>query len=98
MNPNPKTPELAQCLQRFFRDYLSVQRNLSPATIAAYADTFRLLLRFLHRPRPRHSAPLLLEILTPEVILRFLDHLERERGNCTRTRNTRLAAVRSSSA
>lgn len=90
----PKS-ELSQCLQRFFRDYLSTQRNLSPATIAAYAATFRLLFRFLRRAHPKHSLPFPLEVLTPETILRFLDHLERQRGNCTRTRNARLATVRS---
>jgi len=92
---NRKIPELSQCLQRFFRDYLSTQRNLSPATIAAYADTFRLLFRHLRKTHPRRSVPLGLEVLTPDTVLRFLDHLERQRGNCTRTRNARLAALRS---
>jgi len=91
---NRKTPELAQCLQRFFREHLSAQRNLSSATIAAYADTFRLLFRFL-RETCRSRAPFSLEVLKPEIILRFLDHLENKRGNCPRTRNARLAAVRS---
>jgi len=92
---NKKPLELGPCLQRFFRDYLSTQRNLSPATLAAYADTFRLLWRFLRKTHPRRSAPLGLEVLTPDTILRFLDHLEHQRGNCTRPRNARLAAVRS---
>jgi len=89
-----KNPELIQCLQGFFRDYLSAQRNVSPATIAAYADTFRLLLRFLRKTH-RGASPLLLEVLTPDTILGFLNHLELKRGNCTRTRNARLAAIRS---
>ena len=89
-----KNPELIQCLQRFFRDYLANQRNVSSATLAAYGDTFRLLLRFL-RQNHKKSSPLLLEVLTPDIILRFLDHLELKRGNCTRTRNARLAAIRS---
>jgi len=91
---NPKTTELGHCLQRFFREYLSAQRNLSSATLAAYADTFRLLLRYLRKANPRRTAPFLLDILTPETILRFLDYLEHKRGNCTRTRNARLAAIR----
>jgi integrase/recombinase XerD len=91
---NPKTTELGHCLQRFFREYLSAQRNLSSATLAAYADTFRLLFRYLRKAHPRRTAPFLLDILTPETILRFLDHLEHKRGNCTRTRNARLAAIR----
>ncbi len=92
---NPKTAELGHCLQRFFREYLSAQRDLSSATLAAYADTFRLLFRHLRKAHPRRTAPFLLDILTPESILRFLDHLEHKRGNCARTRNARLAAIRS---
>ncbi len=91
---NRKTPDLTQCLQRFFREHLSAQRNLSSATIAAYADTFRLLFRYLRKTHPSR-APFSLEVLKPEIILRFLDHLEHKRGNCTRTRNARLAAIRS---
>ena len=32
--------------------------------------------------------------ITPALILAFLDHLERDRGNAVRTRNARLAALR----
>jgi integrase/recombinase XerD len=92
---NRKPLELGPCLQRFFRDYLATQRNVSPATIAAYADTFRLLFRYLRKTHPSRHAPLLLEVLKPDTLLRFLDHLEQKRGNCIRTRNARLAAVRS---
>jgi integrase len=88
-----KPPDLAQCLQRFFREHLSAQRNVSSATIAAYADTFRLLFRYLKTRRSR--APFSLDVLKPETILGFLDYLEQKRGNGTRTRNARLAAIRS---
>jgi len=37
---------LAPVLQGFFTQRLITQRNASPQTIAAYRDTFRLLLRF----------------------------------------------------
>jgi site-specific recombinase XerD len=90
-----KTGELGQWLQRFLREHLCAQRNLSPATIAAYRDTFRLLLRYLWKTRAGRTRPLSLETLTPAAILRFLDHLERQRGNSIRTRNARLAAIRS---
>jgi site-specific recombinase XerD len=90
-----KTPELGPWLQRFFREHLLIQRNLSPATIAAYRDTFRLLLRYLKKRRSRSCFSLPLDVLTPDTVVRFLDHLERQRGNCIRTRNARLAAIRS---
>jgi site-specific recombinase XerD len=92
---NVKAPDLGHGLQRFFRDYLLSQRNVSLATIAAYRDTFRLFFRYLSKTHPGRCAMLSLEILTPDTILRFLDHLEQKRGNCIRTRNARLAAIRS---
>jgi site-specific recombinase XerD len=84
-------PEL---LQRFFAEHLTAQRNLSAHTVAAYRDSFRLLLRFLSAHLRVSIDQLTLESLTPEAILIFLDHLERSRGNGARTRNCRLAAIR----
>ena len=77
-----KTPELGPWLQRFFREHLLTQRNLSTATIAAYRDTFRLLLRYLKKAHPGSCFSLPLAVLTPDIIVRFLEHLERQRGNC----------------
>lgn len=90
-----KIPELGPWLQRFFREHLLTHRNLSPATVAAYRDTFRLLLSYLKKIHAASCFLLPLEVLTPDVIVRFLEHLERQRGNCIRTRNARLAAIRS---
>ncbi|MBI3853664.1 MAG: tyrosine-type recombinase/integrase [Verrucomicrobia bacterium] len=89
------TPELTPWLQRFFSEYLSAQRNVSHATITAYRDTFRLLLNYLRKAHRRCSHTLPLEILSSDTVLRFLDDLERQRGNTIRTRNARLAAIRS---
>ena len=63
-----KTPELIPWLQRFFREHLLTQRNVSPATIAAYRDTFRLLLRYV-RDRAQHCFSLPLDTLTPDMIV-----------------------------
>ena len=80
-------------LQGFFVDRLVRQRCASTHTIAAYRDTFRLLLRFanvrLHKPPSR----LAIEDLDASFLSEFLDHLEKERGNCARSRNARLAAI-----
>ena len=90
-----KAADLSGWIQRFFQEYLSRHRNVSPATIAAYRDTFRLLLQFLRKKRRRAPSALSLDNLTPEIVLGFLNHLETGRGNCIRTRNLRLAALRS---
>lgn len=90
-----KSPDLNNWIQRYFQDYLVRQRNVSPATIVAYRDTFRLLLRFLRKNRRRNPDTFPLEILAPETVLTFLHHLEQTRSNAIRTRNARLAALRS---
>lgn len=86
---------LAPTLQAFFTDRLLAQRGASPNTIAAYRDTFRLLLRFAHDKTNKAPSQLDLADLDAVLIGAFLDHLERERGCSVSTRNARLAAVRS---
>jgi integrase/recombinase XerD len=90
------TPErFAELVQTFFCDYLIKQRDLSPRTVSAYRDTFRLLLSFLQRACGKRPDQLMLSNLTAAQLLAFLQYLEEERGNCVRTRNLRLAAPRS---
>ena len=90
------TPErFAELVQTFFCDYLIKQRDLSPRTVSAYRDTFRLLLSFLQRACGKRPDQLMLSNLTATQLLAFLQYLEEERGNCVRTRNLRLAALRS---
>lgn len=81
--------------ERFFSDYLCSQRNASRHTISAYGDTFRLLLLFLARRNRTTIDRLAFQTICPEAILDFLGHIERERGSSIRTRNARLAAIRS---
>lgn len=82
-------------LQRYFYDYLINQRRLSPRTVAAYRDTFKLLLAFLERRRGKKPECVRLKDLDADCVLAFLDDLERTRRNCARSRNARLAAIRS---
>ena len=86
---------LAPTLQAFFTDRLTRQRNASPHTIAAYRDTLRLLLAFATERTGKQPCQLDIEDLDAPLIGAFLDHLEHERGNSIRTRNARLAAIRS---
>jgi len=82
-------------LQIFFTDHLIAQRRLSPQTVASYRDTFRLLLQFVHRETGTEPAVLEVSRLDAEIILRFLDTLEKDRGNTVASRNLRLTAIRS---
>jgi integrase/recombinase XerD len=86
---------LAPTLQAFFTQRLVGQRRASPHTVAAYRDTFRLLLGFASAKLGRSPAQLGLEDLDAPFIGAFLDTLETERGNAVATRNARLAAVHS---
>lgn len=80
-------------LQAFFTDRLLKQRKASPHTVTAYRNTFRLLLRFAATRLGRAPSQLALTDLDATFLGEFLDHLERERGNCARSRNARLAAL-----
>jgi site-specific recombinase XerD len=82
-------------LEGFFTDRLIRQRRASPYTIASYRDTFRLLLNFAQRRIKKAPAALALTDLDAPLIGAFLDHVEKERGNSARSRNVRLAAIRS---
>ena len=82
-------------LQAFFAEHLLAHKRASPQTIACYRDTFRLLLRFMRKRTGAEPAALPLAALDADAVLAFLDHLERDRGCSVRSRNNRLAAIRS---
>jgi len=90
-----KTLDLGDLLPRFLTEHLVTQRSLSAHTVAAYRDTFRLLLRFLAHTRRTTPSRLPLAALDAESVLGFLAHLEDHRRNSARSRNARLAAIRS---
>jgi site-specific recombinase XerD len=89
-----RPPEFATLVRDFFCDRLMGQQNLSPHTVAAYRDTFRLLLAFLRQHRRCALDQLSIDDLDAATVLVFLDDLEKTRGNAVRTRNARLAAIR----
>jgi site-specific recombinase XerD len=82
-------------LQRFFTDWLMRQEEVSPNTIASHRYTFRLLFRFAQEYLKKAPSQITIEDMEPTFIGAFLDHLEKDRGNVPRTRNTRLATIRS---
>jgi len=87
--------QIGPLLQNFFVEYLCNQKRVSPQTIASYRDTFRLLLEFIRDKHRIEPAAVSIKNLDVEVILSFLDHLEQSRHNSIRSRNLRLAAIRS---
>jgi site-specific recombinase XerD len=90
-SPKANFPAL---LQRFFLERLVQQRNVSPFTVAAYRDCFRLLLNFAQRHLGKAPEALALSDLDAPLMIAFLNYLECERHNTIRSRNARFAAVR----
>lgn len=90
-----KTHPLSTYLQRFFTERLGAQMQASPNTIASYRDTFRLLLRYASNQRKKEPTALQIADIDADVVAEFLTDLEKTRGNGARSRNTRLAAIRS---
>jgi integrase/recombinase XerD len=88
-------PTLSHLVTRFFVSYLANERGASENTIATYSDTLRLLIKHLCKKHGKPPEKLSLEMLDPEAILDFLDHLECDRNNSPSTRNQRLAAIKS---
>jgi site-specific recombinase XerD len=86
---------LAQLITAFFTRHLATELNASSHTIASYRDTFRLLLMHIGQSKRRSVSQLTLGDFDPDAILRFLEFLEQQRRNSVRTRNARLAAIRS---
>ena len=88
-------PSLARHLESFFHQRLTKQRNATRATVAAYRDALRLLILFASEQTGKEPCALAVEDLDRDLILAYLDNLERSRGNGVHTRNARLTAIRS---
>lgn len=69
------TPSFAMLVQRFFTEHLTNHRAVSPRTVTAYGDTFRLLLQFAERHTSKSPTHLKLVDLDAKLVLAFLDHL-----------------------
>lgn len=89
------TATLPALIQQFFTDRLCTQMAASPNTIAGYRDTFRLLLRFASDQTGKAPTKLKIEDMDFTLVGDFLAHVETQRRNSARSRNTRLAAIRS---
>ena len=89
------SPLVGPLLQRFLIEHLPHHKHASPQTILSYRDTFRLLLCFLRQQQGLAPTALRITDLDVPAILAFLDMVEQQRHNSVRSRNTRLAAIRS---
>lgn len=83
------------CLDNYFNVYLANVRGVSKNTRRAYRDAFMLFFTFMSKHSKTHIDKLTFKHITKENVLEFLNHLEIEKHNSTRTRNHRFIAIRS---
>jgi integrase/recombinase XerD len=86
---------LSSTIHQFFSRYLPHIKAASPLTIKAYRDTFKLFLPYAANYYGIKISSLQITHLRVEVILDFLDSLEKQRQNSAKTRNSRLATLKS---
>jgi integrase/recombinase XerD len=86
---------LPSLIQEYFTRYLREERGLSPRSILAYRDGIKLFLEFGQGQLNKAPTDFLFEDLSPDLVLTFLAHLESNRKNLIRSRNHRLAIIKS---
>lgn len=82
-------------LSKFFKEYLTLERNMSIETIRSYKTTFKLLIEFLVNNKNIKLKNINFSTVNKDLIIDFLNYLEAEKENSIRTRNQRLAAIKS---
>ena len=87
--------KLTKCLHRFFGYYLTRIKGLSPNTIQVHKKTFEIFLPFAAGYRSCSVQTLKVEHIDTELVVDFLEDLEKSRNNGVRTRNLRLASLKS---
>ena len=87
--------KLSTCLHQFFDQYLPKIKGASDETINSYRQSFTLFLKFAAACQNQAVKDIQVKYLTADLIFDFLNHLEEQRKNVARTRNSRLAAIKS---
>ena len=85
---------ISECLHTFFTYYLPKIKGGSAHTAEVYKKSFELFLPFAAKQKSCTVQELHLEHLSIELVIDFLEYLERERQNTVRTRNLRLASLK----
>lgn len=80
-------------IRRFLTEYLTGMRNLSVNTMHSYRDMIRLLMPFIGKIMRKSVDDILIDELSKERVIKFLDHLENDRNCSYQTRNQRLSGI-----
>ena len=88
---NPIAPHITA----FLRERLPMERRASRNTCDTYAYSFQLLFKFASARLGIVPSNLQFEHIDALLVMAFLEHLQTQRANSPRTRNVRLAAIKS---
>lgn len=90
-----KNCSFLEYLNSFLTSYLSTQRNVSSNTIRSYKITFKLFLKYIIEIKKIPYKNINFSVLTREIIIDFLNYIEEIKQCSIKTRNQRLAAIKS---
>lgn len=90
-----KPTDFSKYISDFIARYLPNERGASANTIIAYRDTFVLLLNFIQHQKHIKLEKITIDKIKKEMIIEFLDWIQKERNSRNSTRNSRLAAIHS---
>jgi len=85
---------LSHYIRLFFVQYLPNERGLSENTILAYRDGLKLLLKYCADYLKIKIDTILCDQIDGKIICKFLDYLEKNRHCTEKSRNARLAALK----
>jgi len=86
---------IASYITDFLHHHLPQERRASHHTCETYTYAFQLLFEFASQRLNIRPSELHLEQIDAPLVLAFLEQIQQERKNCPRTRNARLAAIKS---
>lgn len=85
---------LSKYVRTYFEHHLVCRRNVSSRTVSSYRDAMKLFLRFVAKELKKPLTRIAVVDISQGLVLRFLDHIEKVRGNSIQTRNHRRAFLR----
>ena len=85
----------ASLLNLYLTNYLVIQRNMSSNTIRSYKCTFKLLIKYIIDVKNITIKNINFDVIDRDTIIDFLDYIENETNVSIRTRNQRLAVIKS---
>lgn len=85
--------DFSRYLHKFLTQYLPQERGASENTIDTYRYTFILFLEFIKSEKKIKPDKYKIELFTRNIIIEFLDWIEKNRNCSINTRNNRLACL-----